>query len=376
MQSHIKLGRVRGISIGLHFSWVVIAVLIAVSLASQFHYTNPGWSDGLVWTVSIVTAVLFFAAIVAHELSHALVATSRGLPVRSITLFALGGVAQIERDAGNAKTEFWMALAGPAMSFAIGFICLAVASAVGWSRGTAPGTPFTAVLVWLGYINLALGAFNLIPGFPLDGGRVLRALIWWANGNADRSTRIAARIGQVVAVLFIAWGFSRFLLGGNFGSLWLAIIGWFLFDAAAASYAQVETVAELRGVRVADIMARDCSVVDARGSLQAFVDDWLLRTARRCFIVQDGGHIVGLITPSEVAKVGRAEWSSTTIRQVMLPIEGLHTIAADTPAAEGLEIMAREDVNQLPVVSEGRIAGVLSRGQVLRWLRMKSRLPA
>ncbi len=376
MHAHITLGRIRGITIGLHFSWIVIAVLIAVSLASQFHYTNPGWSAGTVWTAAIITAALFFAAIVAHELSHALVATARGLPVRSITLFALGGVAQIERDAGSAKTEFWMALAGPAMSFAIGFICLGLADTAGWSPGTNPGTPVTGVLVWLGYINLALGGFNLIPGFPLDGGRILRAVIWWANGNADRSTRIAARIGQVVAVLFIAYGLVRFFASGNFGSLWLAIIGWFLFDAAGASYLQVSTVAELRGVRVADIMARDCAVVDARSTLQDFVDDWLLSTGRRCFIVQDGGHIVGLVTANEVAETERARWAETTIGQVMLPLDRLHTISADTPAAEGLEIMAREDVNQLPVVSQGRVEGVLSRGQVLRWLRMKTRLHA
>ncbi len=374
MHPHISLGRIRGITIGLHFSWIIIAVLIAFSLAAQFHYTNPGWSTTTVWTAALITAVLFFAAIVAHELSHALVATARGLPVRSITLFALGGVAQIERDAGSAKTEFWMAIAGPAMSFAIGLACLAVADAAGWSPGTNPATPVTGVLVWLGYINLALGGFNLIPGFPLDGGRILRAIIWWANGNADRSTRIAARIGQVVAVLFIAYGLLRFFGSGTFGSLWLAIIGWFLFDAAAASYLQVSTVAELRGVRVADIMARDCVVVDARSTLQAFVDDWLLRSGRRCFVVQDGGHIVGLVTPNEVAAVQRQRWLGTTIGQVMLPIDQLHTITAETPAAEGLEIMAREDVNQLPVVSQGHVEGVLSRGQILRWLRMKTRL--
>ena len=194
MRAQIKLGRIFGVEIGLHYSWFIIALLITFSLAGHFQTNNPGWSDGMRWGIAIVTALLFFASIVIHELSHAMVAKLRGLPVRSITLFALGGVAQIEKEAADAKTEFWMGIIGPITSFVIGVVCLAITVALGWTPPEFPQTPVPAMFMWLGYINVGLAIFNMIPGFPLDGGRVLRGLIWWITGNAktrdyDRSSR-------------------------------------------------------------------------------------------------------------------------------------------------------------------------------------------
>ena len=171
MESQIRLGRVLGIEIGLHYSWFIIALLITFSLAGHFQENNPGWSDGLRWGIAIVTAVLFFLSIVIHELSHAMVAKLRGLPVRSITLFALGGVAQIEKDAADAKSEFWMGIIGPIASMVIGLVCLVLAWLLGWSFAAEPVSPPAAMFMWLGYINIALAIFNMIPGFPLDGGR-------------------------------------------------------------------------------------------------------------------------------------------------------------------------------------------------------------
>ena len=207
---------------------------------------------------AIGTGLLFFAALLLHELAHSLVAKAHGMRIRSITLFALGGVSQIESDAPDAKTEFWMAIAGPLTSAGIGIVLLLVALAVGWRPGITPEAPLISVLVWLGYINVALAVFNMVPGYPLDGGRVLRAIIWRITGNPDRSTRLAAQVGQAVAFLLILFGLFRFFVGANLGGLWLAFIGWFLLDASRGSLLQAELMSGLRGVRVADIMDREC----------------------------------------------------------------------------------------------------------------------
>ena len=239
MKAQIKLGRIFGVEIGLHYSWLLIALLITFSLAGTFHKNNPGWSDELRWGLAIVTAILFFASIVVHELSHALVAKLRGLPVRSITLFALGGIAQIEKEAADAKTEFWMGIIGPITSFVLGVVCLAITIALGWTPPEFPQRPLPAMLMWLGLINIGLAAFNMIPGFPLDGGRVLRGLIWWITGNPKRATTIAARVGQVIAFAMIVYGVFQFFRGTGINGLWMAFIGWFLLSASRESYAQM-----------------------------------------------------------------------------------------------------------------------------------------
>ena len=249
MQPHVKIGRIAGIDIGLHYSWLIIALLITLSLRAHFYDLDPQWESGTIWAAVLFTGVLFFASIVVHELAHALVAKARNLPVQSITLFALGGVAHIERGAADAKTEFWIGIAGPVMSVVIGGLSLGLAWTIGGDALSTPSTPLMAVLMWLSYINFMLAAFNMIPGFPLDGGRVLRALLWWTTGDADRSTRLAARVGQGVGFLFILIGVWQSLSGAGLGSLWIALIGWFLLDAAGASYAHVGMVAGLRGCR-------------------------------------------------------------------------------------------------------------------------------
>lgn len=228
------------------------------------------------------------------------------------------------KDAEDARTEFWMGVVGPITSALIGAGCLALAYALGWvpEKGMMrTSTPIVALLLWLGYINIALAVFNMILGFPLDGGRVLRAIVWWVTGNATRATRIAAQVGRLVAFFFIIWGIFRFFGGAGFGGLWIAFIGWFLLDAARASYAQVVTTESLQGVRVADVMARDCPRVDGRSNLQTFVDEHLLHTGRRCFVVEENGELVGLITVHEVKEVERQKWPYTTVDDVMRPLD-------------------------------------------------------
>jgi len=378
MNSNVKLGRISGIEIGLHYSWFIIAALIVFSLGEHFRQVNPNWGAGEIWIAALFTAVLFFVTLLLHELAHSLVAQSRGLKVRAITLFALGGVSQIQDDATDAKTEFWVAIAGPIASLIIGFSCLGIALGLGWQRSTEPHTAAIGVLVWLGYINIALAFFNMIPGFPLDGGRVLRSLVWTITKNADRSTRIAARVGQVVAFLFILDGIWRYFSGAGFGGLWIAFIGWFLMDAAKASYAEVGTTAALRGMRVYDVMSRDCVIVNRGMSLRDFVDIYLLKTGQRCFAVEDQGRLVGIITPRDVSNISRDRWDVTTVREAMRPLQELHVIAPDTPVLDALKLMARNDVNQLPVVANGTLQGMISRSQLVQLLQVRSvlQLPA
>mgnify|MGYP001188996819 CR=1 FL=1 len=374
MNAQIKLGRIFGIEIGLHYSWLIIAVLIVLSLAGYFGAAHPDWSAGVIWAMAVFSAVMFFLAIITHELSHAQVARMNGLPVRSITLFALGGVAQIEKEAASAKTEFWMAIAGPIASVVIGLTCLGLALAAGWTPPVEPATPIMSILVWLGYINIALAVFNMIPGFPMDGGRVLRALIWWATGDSSRATRGASTVGQLIAFGFILFGLVSFFRGAGLGGLWIAFIGWFLLNAARATYAQVAITEGLRGVTVGDLMSRDCPAADINTNLQTLLEEHLLKTGRRCYMVTEKGVPVGLITPHEIKSVERQMWGLKTLGEVMKPIEELHTVEPATPAGEALEIIGREDVNQLPVISDGRLEGIISRDLILRYLVTRQEL--
>jgi Zn-dependent protease/predicted transcriptional regulator len=374
VRAHIKLGRIFGIAIGLHYSWIIIALLVTLSLRSQFAAVHPDWSTTTTWTTAIITGLLFFVSILLHELSHAAVAKRRGLPVRAITLFALGGVAQIEKDAADAKTEFWMGIMGPVASVLIGVICLVLTYILGWNLADEPNGPIAAMFMWLGVINIALAIFNMIPGFPLDGGRVLRAIVWWITGDANRSTRIASVVGQFVAFGFIMIGILRFFGGAGFGGLWLAFIGWFLLDAARASGAQVEIAERLNGVSVGDVMTRQFPVVDGNSNLETFVHDHLLPSGHRCFVVLEQGRPAGIITPHEVKTIARARWPYTTVSDVMRSLESLSTVGPERPVTEALELMGREDVNQVPVVQGGALAGIISRGHITRLLQTRAEL--
>ena len=368
MRSQIRLGKIFGIQVGLHYSWFLIALLIVFSLNAQFHLANPGWPMGLVLSLAFATAILFFVSLLLHELGHSLVAKSHGIPVREITLFALGGVSQIEGESADAKTEFQVAMVGPLTSIVIGFLCMGAALML-------PGavTPAKVMLTWLGYINLALAVFNLVPGYPLDGGRILRSLLWWKSGDAERATRTAAITGQVVGGLLITLGIVQFFAGGNFGGLWIAFIGWFLLQAAGETLRQAGFKRAFESVRVSDIMSHDCATVDGHQSVQDVVDR-LFKTGRRCFVVMDDGHVAGLVTPHEIRKISRSEWPVTLVDAVMRPLQGLRAVRPDEFLGNALEVMARENVNQLPVMSNSHLDGVLSRAEVLNYLQTRAEL--
>jgi Zn-dependent protease len=363
MRSQIKLGRIFGIEIGLHYSWFLIAFLIVISLNTQFHAEHHDWSGQLILALSVVTAVAFFVSLLLHELSHSVFAKSHGIPVKEITLFALGGVSQIEKNPTSAKDEFWMAFVGPLTSAVIGAICMAVRGLMG-----SPSTPAYAMFSWLGYINLALAGFNMIPGYPLDGGRILRAAIWWKTGDVEGSTRTASRVGQVVGGIFIALGVLRFFSGAGIGGLWTAFIGWFLLQAARESNMEAGLSRMLQGVTVADVMTRDCPEVDGNLNVQNFVNEKLVHSASPCFKVQNGTGPAGLVTADEVRTLDRARWPYTTVYDIMRPIEDMRTVEPGTPLKSAFEIMSRENLNQLPVLSDRNVVGVLTRAQLLSYL--------
>jgi CBS domain-containing protein len=256
----------------------------------------------------------------------------------------------------------------------IGAVCLGFAGAIGWTPTHDHHSPLAAMLGWLGVINIALAVFNMVPGFPLDGGRVLRAIIWWITGSASSATRLATGIGQFVAFAFIILGLFRFFSGAGFAGLWLTFIGWFLLDAARSTYAQFETIERLRGVRVRDVMDRDWPVIEGDTNLQAFVDDHLLRSGKRCFIIEDNGRIAGMLTAHEVKDLDRERWPQLNVRDVMLPLAKLHAVKPSSALTEALETMGREDVNQLPVMSSGHLDGIVSRRHILRLLQTRVEL--
>jgi Zn-dependent protease/predicted transcriptional regulator len=370
MKASISLGRWFGVPVGLHYSWFIVAWLISLSLASQFAAMNPNWSPGVVWGLAIITALLFFVCIVLHELAHASVAKVSGIPVQGITLFALGGIAQIEKDAASPAKEFWMAIAGPIASIAIGIVCRVIAG-VAYAADPTRLAGFAAVFGWLAYINIVLALFNLIPGFPLDGGRVLRSIVWGITHDVNKATRVAARAGQVVGALFIAFGLFALLVRGDFGGLWIAFIGWFLLEGAQAYYRQAQLSSSFHGLRVGDVMARDCATIDGATTLRHFVDDDLLQKPSRCFAVSRDDHVMGLITPDDVKPVKKERWDDVTVSQVMRPLDTLHPVTPNTSAGEALEVMGREHLNQLPVVSDGHLDGVITFSYLVGFLRLR-----
>ncbi|MBM3135262.1 MAG: CBS domain-containing protein [Chloroflexi bacterium] len=369
MEASVKLGRILGIPVGLHVSWFLVFGLVTWSLAAgYFPPEYPNLPAGAYWVLGAVTSLLFFGSVMAHELGHSIVALRHQIPVRGITLFIFGGVAQIGREPQNPGAEFRIAIAGPSISLAlaIGFGGLWLLDRV---------VPYLAApSLWLARINLLLAAFNMIPGFPLDGGRVLRAIIWRITGSFHRATQVATFTGQLAAFGFMGVGVFMMLGGNFFNGLWLIFIGWFLQNAAASSYAQVNLQQSLRGVTVTQVMSRDCPLVSSRLPLQQLVEEKILTGGRRCFFVAENGQLRGMLTLSDVAKVPRADWTQITTGQVMVPWERMIRVQPNTELLAALQTMDDANVNQVPVVEGDKIAGMLSREQVLHYLRVRTEL--
>lgn len=360
----IPLGRIFGISIGLDYSWFLIFVLLTWSLAvSYYPAAVPGWPASLYWVLGAVSAIMLFVSVLLHELGHSVVALHYRVPVRSIVIFLFGGVSQIGGEAPSGGAEFWIAFAGPAVS-------LALAVVFGLLQYLFAGIgPLFALAKYLAYINGGLALFNLIPGFPLDGGRVLRAILWTTTRNFGQATLIAATAGRAIAFLFILWGVWQ-MLAGNFGSgLWIAFIGWFLESAASAQVQQQMLQGALAGHTVSEVMNRSYATIPATIHLQELVDRHILGGGRRSFIVTQGDHAIGLVTLHQIKEVPRERWPTTSVAEAMTSVTRLKRVRPDTGLWAAVEEMDRDGVNQLPVMTDGQILGMLSRDDVISFLR-------
>ena len=362
--SGIRIGRILNIPIFLHPSWFIIFALITFSLGTQFKQQHPSWSASQHWALGIITAILFFTSVVVHELGHSVVAMRYKIPVQSITLFVFGGLARIGREPTNARQEFNIGIAGPATSFLLSGAFYLITKIHGASEMVI------ATSTWLAEINFVLGAFNLVPGFPLDGGRIFRALIWGLTNDFAKATRYAARSGQVIAYLMIFGGIAQFVTGDKIGGLWLAFIGWFLLTAAQESYAQVTIRSALTGIHASDVMTQEIPSIGREDSIENYVQE-VLRTGRRCYVVRNGEIPVGLITLDAARQVPREEWSNTSVQAAMMPLDKIQWAQPAEPVLNVLERMQREDINQMPVLDGGQIVGMIARDTILRALQTR-----
>lgn len=368
----VRLGRVLGVELRLDYSWFIIFALIAWMLAGHhFPMMNPGWPRATYWGIGLLASLLFFASVLAHELAHSTVSRALGVPVRDITLFIFGGAARLMREPQRPRDEFLIAAVGPLASLAI-----AAAFWVLSRLGGSPASPIFAAASWLASINVVLAVFNLLPGFPLDGGRVLRAIVWGATRSFEKATRVAVFAGRTLALFLMFWGVWQIFAGNPAGGLWIAFIGWFLDSAAARTLQDVALKDVLSGYTVRDAVMTDCPHVEPDMVLATVVDQKVLPSGRRCFPVVSDGALRGLLTLHRIKEVARDRWTTTRVEDVMIGREDLKTVRQTDPLAEVLDRMAGEDINQFPVMEDGRFVGMVARDSLLKFIALRSELGA
>jgi Zn-dependent protease/CBS domain-containing protein len=377
-----------GIRLGFDASWVIIVLLMTWSLTLGFSRWHPDWSPIVAFGTALLAALCFFGSVIVHELAHSLVARRFGIPVESITLFLFGGVSNIEREPPSPKAEFLTAVVGPLTSIALGVVLLAIDAVIvrvpsdavmDPSAAVARLGPLATLVVWLGPINLIVGVFNLIPGFPLDGGRILRSIIWAATHDLHVATRWASAVGQAFGWLFIFLGVAMafgahvpFFGQGFAAGLWLAFIGWFLSSAAAQTWRRQLVHAMLEGMTVARLMRVDVPVLAPGTPVGTFVGTWLSRGDDRAVPVADeSGHLLGVVTLADVRSAPREAWEATPVSEVMTPADRMPAVVAPgEELAAAFEKLSRADADQLPVVDGGRLVGMLYRRDLGRWIEL------
>lgn len=364
----IRLFTIRGIEVGVHYSWLIIFALLTWSLSVYLFPDEVRGLPGLeYWILGAITALLLFVSVLIHELAHSFVALSRGLAARSITLFIFGGVSNLSGDAKSASTEFVVAIVGPLTSFALAGLSYAVLVLVDERR-------IDLVADYLVYINLVLGAFNLVPGFPLDGGRVLRAVLWGTTGNPRKATEWAANVGKLVAWGMFAFGLVLLFNGDVISGIWLAAIAWFLHNAASVSVQQFVFESRLSRVRARDVV-RPLTVSAPPGiSVGELIERYMLPGNLRAVPVTDNGRLVGIVTISDVMRVPLAQRDQATVAHIMGGADGMYTIDADARVLDAIDLLAEHDLEQLPVLEDGRLLGLLTRADVMRQLQLRESL--
>jgi Zn-dependent protease len=360
----LYIGRIFGIPISLDNTWFLIFILVTTLLAtSYFPSAFQNWPAYQYWVVGGATSILFFASVLLHELGHSVVALRYKMQVHSITLFIFGGVAQIASEPPFAMAEFWIALAGPLVNFLLAIILTLLEVVFAGSAALLGMTKYLA------YINLSLGLFNLVPGFPLDGGRVFRAIIWGVVRDFRRATQIAVLVGRGFAFLFILLGFWQMFTGNVSNGLWIAFVGWFL-ENAAISQVQHLTIQDLiAGHKVEEAMGRNFTIIPAEITLQKLADDHVLGLGRSFFIVQENDKAVGLLTLQGISKLPRSEWHSIKSSDAMVPAAEMHSVQVGAEIADALTVMDQNGVDQLPIMSGDQVMGILSRDNIINFLR-------
>jgi Zn-dependent protease/predicted transcriptional regulator len=372
-RSSIKLFKVFGIEIRLDYSWFIIFALFAYYFGfSYFPSVLPGTNAGIIAIITIITVVLFFTSVLIHEMSHSLVAKSRGTPVERITLFLFGGMAQIEKEPETPASEFTMAIAGPGASFV-----LALLFGIIWF--VSGGFPYIQEPArYLTIINIILGVFNLLPGFPLDGGRVLRSIIWKVTGNLQRATFIASTAGRVLGFMIIAVGIV-FLFTGNFLSgIWFAFIGWFLQSSAHMGYRQLIFETSVKGIRVKDVMNDDLVLADKDLTLQEIIDDYFMRYRFGRFPVVEGrgrnARFIGIISLHDIKAIDRDKWGSTRVGDIVKTVTEKEKVDKSMEISDAIKKMGKMGLGHLVIMSGDRLEGIITKSDVMRFIQIRSEL--
>jgi Zn-dependent protease/predicted transcriptional regulator len=391
MRSGFKVGKLFGINIFIDWSWLLIFLLVTWNLAGAvFPNLHPDWNQGLNIALGVAASLLFFISILLHELAHSLVAKARGLPVHRITLFFFGGVSNIEREPPSPPTEFLIAVVGPITSLVLGagFIWLGgqnipeMNEAVNSPMQVLAGLgPLATMLLWLGPINILIGLFNLLPAFPLDGGRILRSIMWSMMDNFRKATRWATAIGQgfgwlmILIGLAMVFGATLPVLGtGILNGIWFAFIGWFLINAASQSYQQVVIEDMLEGVPITRLMREPAPSVPPDISISSLVYDHVMQGEERAFPVMDGEHLLGMVYVESIRDINRSDWDTLTVKEVMVPQEEIEAVSPREDAMDAFQKLIKQEVRQIPVVQNGELVGMLRRKDFLRWLQVHSEM--
>ena len=362
-EKHISLGRVLGIPINLDYSWFLVLVLITWMLAqSYFPQEFKNWSTLTYWLVGGLTSILFFLSILLHELGHSIIAKKYRIKVKRITLFIFGGVAEISKEPPKSSVEFWIAIGGPITSF------LLAAMFYGLEKVSGGNDYLLAAFRYLAYINFILALFNLIPGFPLDGGRVFRAIVWAITRNFKKATAIAANVGRFFGFLFILLGVFLIFQNNVVDGIWIAFLGWFL-ESAAISQIQRQAMDELLfGHKVQEAMSRDFGIVYPDSTIQEIIDNHFIGANRRSLLVKDNNIIVGFVTPNQINSIRAEERQKKTVKDVMISEQNIIRVNSNSQLLDALKTMDENDIRQMPVFEDGNYIGMLSRDSVIKFI--------
>ncbi len=362
-KNQIRLGKLFGIPLTFDYSWFLILVFVAWILAgSYFPSEYKGWSEISYWLVGTITSLLFFVSVLLHEVGHSVVAKKYNYNVKQIKLFVFGGISEIQEEPRKPIEEFFIAAAGPVVTFVL----------AGLFYGAAllfkENIYLYALFHYLGLINLILGIFNIIPGFPLDGGRILRAIIWGRKKDFDKATKIAAGVGRLFGFILIMFGFFEMMAGFFVDGIWMSFIGWFLESAAFAQIQKEKLSKFLDGHTVEEAMTKAYGLVPADTTISEFIQNEILIRHRRAFIVEERGKYIGLLTVHDIKKVPKEKWDFVNVTEVMKPLEQVKKVDVNFPLIETLKTMDKNGVNQLPVFEEEKVVGMLSRESIISFL--------